>query len=237
MDRREHLDDPVEASRTALDGKQAEIRTAFPGIVVDFDPDAITATVQPAIKGVIRAENGAARVVPLPVLIHVPVVFPQGGGFVLTFPIKPGDEALVVIADRCIDGWWQSGGVQAPAEFRMHDLSDGFAIIGPRSQARRLVPAVDAEAVQLRSDDGEQRITIAPGGEISVRATTRITLEAPLLVLKGAISMQDVDGGATTATLDGRIDVTEDVVAGGISLHDHTHRDVEPGPGSTGAPQ
>lgn len=237
MDRRERQNDPIEAVRTALDGKQAEIWTALPGIVTAFDPEAMTVSVQPAIKGSISGEDGASRRVALPLLVDVPVCFPQGGNFVLTFPIAEGDEALVIFGARCIDGWWQSGGVQAPAEHRMHDLSDGFAIVGPRSQPRRLSPAVDGDAVQLRSVDGEQHVTITPNGEMTARATTRIVLEAPEIVLKGQLAMQSIDGGATTATLDGRIDVTEDVVGGGISLHDHNHGGVEPGPGNTGAPQ
>lgn len=237
MDRREQADDPVESIRTALDGKQAEIYTAFPGIVAAFDPEAITVSVQPAIKGTITDETGSAELVSLPLLVDVPVCFPQGGGFVLTFPIAEGDEALVVIANRCIDGWWQSGGVQAPAEHRMHDLSDGFAIVGPRSQPRRLAPSVDPEAVQLRSDDGEQHITITPAGDMTCRATTSLTLEAPLIRIKGTLAMTAVDGGATTATLQGTLAASVDVISNGISGHDHTHRDVEPGPGSSGAPQ
>ena len=170
MDRREQLDDPVEALRTALDGRQAEIWTALPGIVAAFDPDAMTVSVQPAVKGTIVGEDGTARQVPLPLLVDVPVCFPQGGGFIFTFPIKPGDECLVVIASRCIDSWWQSGGVQAPAERRMHDLSDGFALVGPRSQPRRLAPGVDPEAVQLRSEDGADYVEMAPGGKVRIEA-------------------------------------------------------------------
>ena len=36
-------------------------------------------------------------------------------------------------ADRCIDAWMQSGGVQNPMTGRRHDLSDGFALVGFRS--------------------------------------------------------------------------------------------------------
>ena len=32
------------------------------------------------------------------------------------------------------DSWWQSGGIGVPIESRMHDLSDGFAILAPTSQ-------------------------------------------------------------------------------------------------------
>jgi hypothetical protein len=119
----------------------------------------------------------------------------------------------------------------------MHDLSDGFAIIGPRSQPRRLAPSVDPEAVQLRSDDGEQHITITPAGDMTCRATTSLTLEAPLVWIKGALAMTSLDGGETTATLQGTLTASVDVISGNISGRNHTHRDVQPGPGSSGAPQ
>ncbi|MFW8450019.1 Gp138 family membrane-puncturing spike protein, partial [Klebsiella pneumoniae] len=73
-----------------------------------------------------KDESGAQVSVNLPLLVDVPVVFPRGGGCTLTFPVKPGDECLVIFADRCIDFWWQSGGIQEPVDERMHDLSDAF---------------------------------------------------------------------------------------------------------------
>ncbi|WP_413206709.1 Gp138 family membrane-puncturing spike protein, partial [Rhodospirillum sp. A1_3_36] len=143
----------------AQDGRQAEIWTALPGIIQSYDPLAITVTVQPSLKGILTDGRGKATEVTLPLLVDVPVCFPCGGGFTLTFPIKPGDEAMVVFSSRCIDSWWQSGGIQDQAEQRMHDLSDGMAIVGLRSQPRVLNPVADPENVQLRSDDGEQHIT------------------------------------------------------------------------------
>ncbi|MGC8050122.1 Gp138 family membrane-puncturing spike protein, partial [Salmonella enterica] len=71
----------------------------------------------------------------------------------MTFPVAQGDECLVVFASRCIDSWWQSGGIQEQAELRMHDLSDGFAILGFRSQPRAL-SNISTTSAQLRSDDG-----------------------------------------------------------------------------------
>jgi len=167
MDRRERFNDPVEATRAALDGRQAEIWTAVPGIVQSFDPAASTVTVQPAIRGSIEVPGGAVQSVALPLLVDVPVVWPGAGGFTLTFPIQPGDECLVVFAARCIDAWWQSGGVQEPLERRMHDLSDGLALVGPRSQARQL-PDINTKHMQLRTDDGQTYIEIRPDGRVRV---------------------------------------------------------------------
>lgn len=167
MDLRERIEDPVEALRAALDGRQAQLWTACPGIIESYDAERQTCAVQPAIKGRVESPDGSVASVALPLLVDVPVIFPGGGGFVLTFPIAKGDECLVVFSSRCIDAWWQSGGVQEAMTARMHDLSDGFAIVGPRSQARKL-PAVSATATQLRTEDGATYLEIQPGGKVRV---------------------------------------------------------------------
>lgn len=177
MDPRERFADTEETLRAAFQGLRAAMWTALPGYFVSFntdDPGNITAVVQPGVKGVVRDLAGNAAAVDLPVLPDVPVVFPSGGGCTLTFPLQPGDECLVVFASRCIDGWWQSGGSQLPMEPRMHDLSDGFAIPGPRSKARPL-QNVSTSAVQLRSDDGSVYIELDP----TAKAITISTPDAP----------------------------------------------------------
>jgi hypothetical protein len=186
-----------------MDGRLAEVWTALPGVVQGFDPVALTVSVQPAVKGRITSPDGSTRSVALPLLVDVPVVFPRGGGFTLTFPVKDGDECLVVFSSRCMDAWWQSGGVQEPLEPRMHDLSDGLALVGPFSQAQRLGD-VSAENVQLRTDDGATYIEIQPGGKV------RIDCED--LELHGRTSYSwDVDGYGQRITS-----------LGGGSYHIHT---------------
>lgn len=162
MDQRERAGDFQEAIRAALDGRQTRTWTALPGIIQSFDPDELTATVQPAIQGRVSDQQGVVTLVDLPLLLDCPVHFPSGGGVTLTFPITAGDECLVVFASRCIDAWWESGGVQAPLEARMHDLSDGFALVGFRSKPRALSPAPSTTAAELRADDGATVIQIDP---------------------------------------------------------------------------
>src|SRR5260364_26635 len=141
MDLRERFEDAQEALRAAIHGALINVWT-----------------VRPAIQGVVRRldrETATVRTeaVELPLLGDVSVFFPRGGGCTLTFPVQKGDECVVVFASRCIDGWWQSGGVQRPMEPRRHDLSDGFAFIGPFSQQTK-IKGIHTQAVQLRSDDG-----------------------------------------------------------------------------------
>ena len=146
--------------------------SALPAYVVRYVPETLTVDLQPTIQGRITKENGEVELVNLPVLLDVPVVFPHAGGCSLTFPIKEGDECLVIFADRCIDGWWADGGVQPPFSARKHDLSDGFAICGVWSQATKL-NAPSTEAVELRSDDHEAYLSIHPmSHEINVKTSS-----------------------------------------------------------------
>ncbi|OBY59360.1 translation initiation factor IF-2 [Pseudomonas sp. AU12215] len=176
----------------------------------------MTCTVQPAIQSRVRDKSGTQTLVDMPLLLDCPVQFPAGGGCTLTFPVKPGDECLVVFASRCIDAWWQSGGVQAPAEYRMHDRSDGFALLGFRSQPR-VIGAVSTSAAQLRSDDGATFISVAPGGAVAITAPAGLTINADVVV-------------------NGKVTTTGDVKAGTISLQTHKHTGVQAGSSTSGGP-
>ncbi|HDK6931978.1 TPA: translation initiation factor IF-2 [Klebsiella pneumoniae] len=193
-----------------------QMRVALPGIIQSFDPESLTAVVQPAIRYIERDNDGNKSTKDYPLLVDVPVVFPRGGGCTLTFPVKAGDECLVIFADRCIDFWWQSGGIQEPVDGRMHDLSDAFCIVGPQSQAKK-IGGISTTAAQLRTDDGSAIIELAAGGAVTI-TSPQITINGPLQV-------------------NGEITSTGDQLAGGISQIGHTHGGVEPGGGSTGAPQ
>ncbi len=208
MDRRERVNDPVETLRAAMDGRQAEMWTAMPGIVQSFDPKAMTVTVQPAVKGEFLDERGKAKAVDLPLLQDVPVCFPCGGGFTLTHPIKEGDEALVVFGSRCIDGWWQNGDIGGRPDERMHDLSDGFAIVGPHSQPRVLDPEVDKDNVQLRTDDGEAHITMMPDYTIRLQnpeARVKISPEGEILAENNEASVTLTPAGVAHVVGEQRI--------------------------------
>jgi hypothetical protein len=119
-----------DAIRIAFRGMQAGIWTALPGIVTAFDKDSQTASVQPAVQAYVTDKDGVQTWVNLPLLVDCPVFFARGNGSSITLPVAVGDECLVVFASRCIDAWWQSGGIQNQAELRMHDLSDGFVFVG-----------------------------------------------------------------------------------------------------------
>lgn len=214
-DRAQLLNDGEEAQRLILDGRLACLWSAIPGIVTKVNFSAMTCEVQPAIQGIIEDENQAQTYVDLPILINVPIVFPSAGGFTITLPIAVGDEVLVVFASRCIDSWWQLGGTQKPMEARMHDLSDGFALPGPRSQPR-VISNISSTGAQIRNDAGTSYVEISADGKIKLVSNDGIEIDGDIEVTGSIVASGEVTGN-------------------GIALSTHVHP-VTTAPGTTGAP-
>ncbi len=102
----------------------SSLHCALPGVVVSFDPETQTAEIQPAVR---------AGSLIFPVLPDVPVFFPGSRESAITWPVSPGDECLVVLADVDIDAWFETGESSVPRSARKHSLSDAFAFVGFRS--------------------------------------------------------------------------------------------------------
>lgn len=153
-----------------------DLHTSMPGIIESFDPETQTASVQPAIRRIfVRREGTDEILVPedLSILINVPVQFPRGGGFSLTFPVKKGDECLIVFAERAIDRWHKFGGVRDPNARRFHSLSDATVFVGISSLPNK-VPNYDGTNTQLKKDDGTAVISVNEDSSISVEADSNI---------------------------------------------------------------
>jgi hypothetical protein len=230
VDRKERFDNLQLALITALVGFQSTIWTAIPCIIQSFNPLQQTCVAQPSIQAQVRDTEGNFTWVNLPLLLDVPVYFPSGGGYTLTFPVNQGDECLVVFASRCIDSWWQSGGIGVQADQRMHDLSDGFAFVGVKSLPNN-IPNISTTGVQLRSNTGLTSVDIT-GGTITLTAPTLVLINAPSVEFTGNVKV------------DGVLTAQDGVTTTGGSFTDngknvgstHTHSGVSTGSGNTGPP-
>jgi phage baseplate assembly protein gpV len=167
----------------------------------------MTLVAQPTIQGVTYDQNNNATYVNLPLLGDVPIVFPGAGDFILTLPIAAGDEVLVIFSSRCIDGWWSLGGIQVPMEMRMHDLSDGFAIPGPKSLPN-IIPNISTTTAQLRNKAGTTYIELT---------NTGINLVGNVMVTGAIIATGEITGNS-------------------IPLSNHIHPGVTSGSSDTGTP-
>lgn len=219
----ERTGDPVEIFKRFRDSMGIDLRVAAPGIIESVDYVRQTCTVQLAIREKLNFD-GNLEWVEIPVLPDVPFFIYSGGGYCLTLPIKPGDDCLVVFGDNCMDAWWQSGGVQNQVERRRHDLSDGFAIVGFRSQPQ-VVHGYSADTLQLRNAAGNACIEI-DGSNINIKAGI-LTINANTIVngtttMNANLSVNSTANISSSTTIEGR------------SFVGHTHNGVQSGGGSTG---
>lgn len=154
----------------------------------DLDTTKQTVTVQIAIQERVRTQSGA-QWWDVPPIILVPVVLPRGGGFSCTLPLKKGDSGLLVFCDTCFDTWWKNGtsgapkaqnladnvpasGSQKQFEVRRHYVHDCGFIPGMWSQ-QDLLSDYSSDSMQLRSDDGQTFVDIAPSSiELKSAAVT-----------------------------------------------------------------
>lgn len=126
------------------------------GVIQSFDAVKRTAEVQIMFSRalavpIVDRDGKTTRVVEYPLLKDCPVVTLQGGGGSLTFPVKKGDECLVLFSDSNIDAWYEQGSARpsVPYDGRRHDISDGIALVGLNSLPNPLSPAVTADEVSL----------------------------------------------------------------------------------------
>lgn len=158
------------------------VNTAFPGVVQAFDGSG-AADVQPAIL----VERPGEQPKPGPMLLNVPVLFPGGGGFRLAFPLREGDEVLVICSQRSLDRWKATGGVVEAGDRRQFALSDAVAIPGliapgvsePVGDAAILEGP--AASVTMALDGGLELLN--GGGQITMSAAGVIEMNGHLKVL------------------------------------------------------
>ena len=149
----------------------------------------------------------------------LPYLRVQGGANAIIIDPQPGDIGIAVFASRDITNVKSTKAQANPGSFRMHDFADGIYLGG-------LLNAVPTQYVQFGS------------GGVTIVSPDTITLQAPNIVLQGAVAQS---GGNVTMAED--LTVGGDVVADltgstfdGIPFATHKHIGVTSGSSNTGGP-
>lgn len=114
--------------------------------------DETTISCRPVVQ---RVVNGEAK--DLPEFIEVPPVFMYGGQSHETYPLAVGDYCLLMISERCYDRWYEGDDFKPPAEYRLHDYSDAFALVGilPRAKALTIPDRITQIGDKYKEGDHE----------------------------------------------------------------------------------
>ena len=196
-----------------------------------------TISVQPVINRVVDGKS-----ITLPQFTKVPPLFMQGGGSYTAHPIAVGDYCLLILTERCFDRWYSGADFQDPAEFRMHDYSDGIAIVGINPLAGAItIPKVIQQTGDTNQDGNytHQGNRVHTGDHIQTGDKTQTgnyTITGNVTI-NGSITINAQPGDVVQVNGVTLEILTGDVIADGISLKTHVHSGVQPGTGTTGGPQ
>ena len=180
---------------------RAKLRVCLPGVIQSFNATLQTAVVQVAVLEKTNQNiNGAlvAQDQDIKLLNDVPVLVLQGSTVALTMPVAAGDECLLIIADYCIDAWWQAGGTgNAQLTKRRHDISDAFAIVGPNSKPTALA-SYSTTAAELRTVDNSVKVSVGAAG---VEVTGKVGFYGTAPIAKPVVTGSKGGNAALTSLL------------------------------------
>lgn len=240
-----------------IDNRLKDLHTATPGIIESFDPVAQTVSVQPAIKRIFKTLEGTSEVLSstnLPILINVPIIYPRGGGYSLTFPIVKGDECLILFNERSIDNWHKFGTIKEPNDRRFHSLSDAVVLVGLSSLPNK-IPTYDNSNVVIKKDDDSSYIKVKSNSDIEmysnanldittvgdvnvdcanvdVNASTTAVVTCPESTFNGNVT---VNGNITCTgtTSSPNITASTSLIVNGQEMDDHRHSQADDSGGNT----
>ena len=139
----------AQSIRFAIRQSLKDLYTCMPGIVESYDAETRLAVVKGALNIVTTKEEEIER----EAIHNVPVMFPSGGGFAMTFPLEQGDPVLLVYSQRGLANWKKTFGVAAPDVFGFLSEKDAIAIpgFGPTQGELEHMIAIESDGVHIRT--------------------------------------------------------------------------------------
>ena len=176
------------------------MQCVIPAIVQSYDKTTNRAVVKPAITGI--ASQG--QKVPKEPYIDIPVLNLSGGGFVISFPIKMGDNGWLIASDRDISIFKQNLEESAPNTLRKHKFEDGFFIPDKINN----IPSLNADSLLIQNETGSISIELTNTG-INITGLTTITGNTSVI---GTLTVSTGTTGTFTTADNKTVTVTNGIV-------------------------
>lgn len=209
-----------------IDGYLREsVATGMPGIIVSVAEygDKQFVDVKPALSRVL--ETGQVISNDEITIYDVPVIWPSGGGAMLSFPLKVGDTVWLSFSQRNLEDWLYSDGTQEviPGDSRHFSMTDAVAKPCLYTALSNLHPSTDN--VELKWND--TLISMKPSGEVSTsNASGSYTLKSDgNIYLKPASTVTVIGNVEVQGTIHATQNISSDtdVLSAGISGKNHNH--------------
>ena len=182
------------------------IYTAIPAKILSVNKLGSKQTVD-AVPLIDRVLSNDTSIQPAKVY-NVPIMFPSGGGGLLSFPLVVGDTILLVYSMRSLEEWLDGdGSATIPQDNRHHHTTDAIGIPGLYTSTSHLTPNTSDVDLKFK----EMHVTLeASSGDITLsNSSGSLKLKSDSEVLHSS--------GAKITTAGDFISAT------GVSLNLHVH--------------
>lgn len=163
-----------------------EMFTGVPAKIVAYNANTQTCTAQPVFQ---------TGELPMPPIYNVPVIFPAGGGAVLSFPVKAGDRCWLAFSMYPIAEYVNGTGDTAVNNSmdRPHDINECVAFVGMGTMQKNYVP--DPTLVMLRF--GKTKLTMDDNENVYIEGNLHVTKK---IVADDTVEGKDFISGETGLT-------------------------------------
>lgn len=164
------------AFRFIITKRLQAVNHKLPAKIISYDRATNRAQVQPLIA--VITTNG--QIISRPPIASVPVQQLGGGGYFLSFNLKPDDLGWIETNDRDISLFLQSYTESKPNTLRMFDFADSVFV--PDVMTGYTIASEDAENCVLQSLDGTVKIALWPD-RIKITVPNQVLIEGDLAVV------------------------------------------------------
>lgn len=180
----------------AHDALRETVHTSLPATVVTYYPATQTADIEIMVnRPMIDLVTGDVEYEVFPQIPQVPIAFARGGGFVVAFPLNPGDGLSFVCTMYDFEAWRTTGQIASPIDPTPHGLQ-GWAFPTTILDSKPILSAAAAGAGLVVGFDGTGAQIHIPTGGASVSI-----VQASTVALGDATTASASLGGAATTSV------------------------------------
>lgn len=182
----------------------------LPAKVIEYDRTNNRVSVQILISLITTSNTLVSR----QQISSIPVFVMGGGGYFLSFPLKPGDLGWIAANDRDISLFLQSYNEAAPNTNRVKSFSD--AVFIPDIMHGYTIDGADEDKLVIQDTDGNAKITLGDG-EINLQSgNVNIMIDNSSAEINSPVISIDMGSPGNSINLNGGIIATGDVIAPNI---------------------
>jgi len=145
-----------------------KLHTSCPGVIISYDAQKQVADVQPQVQQPKLQDDSTVVFETPPVIPNVPVEFPGGGGFRITWPVQSGDPCILDFQECPIDAWLQNGGSVNPEDLSRFEWHNAVCRMGVRTN-NAVWKGLAQRGINVGVDGGPQIVLTSSGVELGAQ--------------------------------------------------------------------